>query len=165
MQTGSCARGPLDPILIFRSFPGDVFATFIIINKMILEVRLFIQEEGKLRETEKRAFVPMVTVPMYRDFQQGDLPLTAILVAFTKATLPSSSSTAQNLRSPLALSVFPASHCFGSSAVYQKKLSSKFYGYIPLSLLLSPISPEECVWIKWNKEKTDIFFTCPWVCR
>lgn len=85
----------------------------------------------------------MVTVPMYRDFQQGDLPLTVILMAFTKAT-----AQHRTLRSPLALSVFPASHCFGSRAVYQKKLNSKFYGYIPLSLLLSPISPEECVWIK-----------------
>lgn len=98
MQTGSCTRDPLDLIHVFRSFPGDVFATFIIINKMTLEVRLCIQEEGKTRKKERRerAFVPMATVPMYRDFQQGDLPLTAILTAFTKARLPIVSSTAQN---------------------------------------------------------------------
>lgn len=73
----------------------------------------------------------MVTVPMYRDFQQGDLPLTAMLMAFTKATLPIVSSTAQNPPEPSCTTVFPASHCFGSSAVYQKKLILSFTDTFP----------------------------------
>lgn len=64
MQTGSCTRDPLDLIHVFRSFPGNVFATFIIINKMILEVRLCIHDEGKMRKKEEREHLCLW--PQYR---------------------------------------------------------------------------------------------------
>lgn len=53
MQTGRCARDALALIHIFRSFPGDVLATLIILNKMMFDMRSFIQEKVRVRKKEE----------------------------------------------------------------------------------------------------------------